>query len=232
MVKVNAGGVSVLVHRDIAPIVGVLLDETAAGGYELISGWCWGYANRSIAGTRTASNHSWGLAVDLNAPKNPYGPKLVTDMPAWMVDLWRSRGFRWGGDYTGRKDAMHFEFMGTPEAARNVATLITAPSTAPVLPPLPGGTVTTNAPFVAILVHPDGGYIQIGADGGTFDHGGAPNYGSVPGILKPGQTLNAPIVDAAWTPTYRGYILEAADGGIFPFGDAVYEGNALYGGGG
>ena len=36
------------------------------------------------------------------------------------------RGFRWGGAYRGRKDAMHFEYMGSPADARRVAGEVSA----------------------------------------------------------------------------------------------------------
>lgn len=67
--------------------------------------------NKRIAG---------GLAVDLNWQTNPYGPRLVTDMPRPMVDsicaIRTNNGkqvFRWGGYYTGNKDAMHYELVCT-----------------------------------------------------------------------------------------------------------------------
>jgi D-alanyl-D-alanine carboxypeptidase len=102
------------VHKTLAPLVAWLLEETIRRGYDLRPGWCWGYCNRPIRGTSRPSNHSWGLAVDLNAPTNPMRSPLSTDMPTWMVQLWKNHGFAWGGEYTGRKDAMHFEFMGRP----------------------------------------------------------------------------------------------------------------------
>jgi D-alanyl-D-alanine carboxypeptidase len=109
------------VHKLLAPTVTYLIEETLRRGYKLVPGWCWGYACRPIRGTARASNHSWGLAVDLNAPTNPMKSPLTTDMPEWMVQLWKNHGFVWGGDYTGRKDAMHFEFVGTPQDARLLA---------------------------------------------------------------------------------------------------------------
>ena len=42
---------------------------------------------------RPPSNHSWGLALDINAPTNPQASPLRTDMPAWMPDLWNAYGF-------------------------------------------------------------------------------------------------------------------------------------------
>ena len=73
--------------------------------------WAWAY--RPVRGSTTGlSNHSSGTAVDLNATRYPLGTTL---MLAWRktrirlrLRLYRSC-IRWGGDYEGRKDEMHFE---------------------------------------------------------------------------------------------------------------------------
>lgn len=68
--------------------------------------FCW----RLIRGSSTTlSNHSFGIAFDLNPTQNPMGPTLVTDLPAYIPVLAKKHGIRWGGTYSGRKDAMHFE---------------------------------------------------------------------------------------------------------------------------
>lgn len=121
MTTVRAGGVALSVRSELAPIVEWLVNQTTALGYGLRQGECWGFANRAIRGSDRPSNHSWGLAVDLNAPANPMSAQLITDMPPSMVELWKARQFRWGGEYSGRKDAMHYEFMGTPDDARRLA---------------------------------------------------------------------------------------------------------------
>jgi len=119
MAWAEGGGIRLLVHKDIASLICLLLDATVAGGYKLDkTADDWGYANRPITGTTNVpSNHSWGLAVDLNATKNYWSPTLVTNMPDWMPVLWAEYNFRWGGTYSGMKDAMHYEYMGTPEQA-------------------------------------------------------------------------------------------------------------------
>jgi N-acetyl-anhydromuramyl-L-alanine amidase AmpD len=78
-----------------------------------------------------------------------------------------------------------------------------------------------NAPVVSILSHSswNGGYIEVGADGGTFSWG-APNFGSAGGT-----PLNKPIVAACTTPSGQGYWLAASDGGVFGFGDAGFHGS-------
>jgi hypothetical protein len=108
------------VHRRIAALVDILLDESERRGYRLDPKACGGYVNRAIHGTQRPSNHSWGLAVDLNWNRNPenFHGVLRTDLPPWMVPLWNRYGFAWGGHYRGKhKDPMHFEFMGAPADA-------------------------------------------------------------------------------------------------------------------
>lgn len=117
-------GVTVHVHRDIAALVRAGMEGMIAVGYRPRAGQCWGYAPRRIrptAGKTEAqmpwSNHAWGLAVDINAPANPMGSTLVTDMSDAAVRAFTSLGFRWGGTYQSRPDAMHFEYMGTHDQA-------------------------------------------------------------------------------------------------------------------
>lgn len=116
----RSDGLRLPVHRGIAELVAYLIDETERRGYDVVPGWTWGFACRAIRGSQSPSNHSWGLAVDINAPKNPMGSRLITDMPGWMPELWKAHMFRWGGEYRSRPDAMHYEFMGTPADARRI----------------------------------------------------------------------------------------------------------------
>ena len=61
---------------------------------------------------------------------------------------------------------------------------------------------------------------MVASDGGIFDYGSAPFYGS-----RGGSQLNQPIVGMAETPDGNGYWLVATDGGIFGYGDAVFYGS-------
>jgi hypothetical protein len=121
-VTLNVGGASFPggVAPQIHDLLVLLLSESEKRGLvKLHPGWCWGYGCRPITGSNTVpSNHSWGLAIDINAPLNRYGSSSHT-IPASMGHLWNQYGFRWGGDYSGNKDWMHFEFMGTPGDAKN-----------------------------------------------------------------------------------------------------------------
>ncbi len=100
-------------------------------------GQTWGYNCRRITGGTGYSLHAFGpaglftfwngvrvtlaVAVDINSLANPYGPRLVTDMPREMVEAIlaiRTNGghqvLGWGGNYRNNKDAMHYEVVCSP----------------------------------------------------------------------------------------------------------------------
>lgn len=81
------------------------------------------YNCRQITGGSGYSLHAYGIAVDVNWQSNPYGPNLVTNMPAGAIreiEALNVNGqpvVRWGGRYSGNKDAMHFEVIVPPTVA-------------------------------------------------------------------------------------------------------------------
>lgn len=138
-VVAGKGGVRLPVRKEIGPLVAALVgDLERARGRPFRIDWSWGYANRAIAGTTTPSNHSWGLAVDLDAPENPYLPAAVhrqahplrktfpggrvlrSTMPEDVEAIANRWGFGWGGRYTTRPDPMHFEYMGSTDDAKQL----------------------------------------------------------------------------------------------------------------
>ncbi len=91
--------------------------------YEPRSNDTGGYNCRAITGGTDYSLHAYGIAVDVNWSTNPYRKdgRLVTDMKPEMIadikaikSLGGASVFRWGGDYSGAKDAMHFEVVASP----------------------------------------------------------------------------------------------------------------------
>lgn len=131
IVRLQAAGISLYVHRDVSYILGCLVSDVDTvlrrkGKSLSREADDWSYARRYISGTRTWSNHAWGLAVDLNALRNPQNYKLITELDSkwvqWIL-VGKYKGLiKWGGTYTtAKKDPMHFEFIGTPAQARQLA---------------------------------------------------------------------------------------------------------------
>lgn len=92
----------------------------AKHNYPVRRGDTGGLVCRAITGSSTKKSlHSFGIAGDINWQTNPYGKRLVTDMPSAMVEEIKTKVvlndgtpvFRWGGDYRTNKDAMHFEVV-------------------------------------------------------------------------------------------------------------------------
>jgi hypothetical protein len=163
-VVTGAGGLRLPVRREIGPLVaGLVSDLERSRGKPFRADWSWGYANRAIAGTSTPSNHSWGLAVDLDAPENPYlavdmhrsphplrktfpgGRVLRSTMPDDVEAIATRWGFGWGGRYPTKPDPMHFEFM---KAVGDAGTL-TKDSGMPTPPP-PGQMQPSARPIIKL----------------------------------------------------------------------------------
>jgi len=94
------------------------------------------------------------------------------------------------------------------------------------------GNLVLQRPVVGITPTADRkGYWLVATDGGVFAFGDAGFYGSIPGLgIAPAGTgaprsLNAPIVGMVPSVDDRGYFMVAADGGVFAFGDAAFEGS-------
>jgi hypothetical protein len=64
------------------------------------------YYPRFIAGTRSLSNHAFGLALDVNVPGNQRGTSGQIDRR--VVAIFERWGFTWGGRWR-YTDPMHFE---------------------------------------------------------------------------------------------------------------------------
>lgn len=135
LVTVTAGTnrIRLSVRPEIATLVSRLVTHLElARGRGFDPRFCGGYNCRPIAGTSTPSNHSWGLAVDLDADENPQmtaaahkargvpypgGRTLVSTMPQNAAAIGARYGFGWGGHYVSKPDPMHFEFVGRPSDA-------------------------------------------------------------------------------------------------------------------
>jgi hypothetical protein len=75
----------------------------------------WGYACRAKTGGTSWSVHSWGVAIDTNTLRNPYGQTWWDGRGAngkrfgrYLPNLWMSRNFYWGLNFN---DPMHFQYV-------------------------------------------------------------------------------------------------------------------------
>jgi hypothetical protein len=94
------------------------------------------------------------------------------------------------------------------------------------------GNLTLQRPVVGITpTATRDGYWLVASDGGIFAFGDSGFYGSLPGLgIGPagagsGRKLSAPIVGMVPSTDSHGYFMVGADGGVFAFGDAHFEGS-------
>lgn len=92
---------------------------------------CWNY--RCVSGSSNLSWHALGLAIDINPVSNPYVTRSGRSSPSnstgyrplngsstsgdpmsvnnEVIQIFKRRGFKWGGDWSSAKDYQHFEFL-------------------------------------------------------------------------------------------------------------------------
>jgi hypothetical protein len=116
------------VRSDHAPAWQILGDhlheyvEAVNEGYKDIDDWS--YTVRPVRGqTSGYSNHSGACAIDWNATQHPLATSPAANFTTRQIARIRElmskfvgngqRIFRWGGDYSGRKDGMHFEVVAS-----------------------------------------------------------------------------------------------------------------------
>ncbi len=120
MTTIHPCGLALSVRREAATVLDYLVRRFDAEVEDVNAGHDdWGFACRAIRGSSPPrpSNHSWGLAVDLNSTQHPLstaGTFTSGQVLAIHLMTHEMRWVRWGGDYTHRKDEMHFELLGTP----------------------------------------------------------------------------------------------------------------------
>ena len=137
----NYGEGIIVVNKKVAKEVVEIFQEIKKLGFQIekiipISEYNWdddksmednntsGYNYRFVANTKKLSNHSFGMAIDIN-PR--YNPMIVKDRisplngsysdqnkgtitsESEIVKIFKKRGWKWGGDYKTLKDYQHFE---------------------------------------------------------------------------------------------------------------------------
>lgn len=129
----RGGDVHTRCHRLAKEPLERAFDELAANGLcRLIHSFdgLWVPRHMTWNPDRPLSSHSWGIAFDINASRNPYGGGVTSENRALNATFNRY-GFAWGGDWNGAKDAMHWELADVEAWKRS------APSPIPVQPATP-----------------------------------------------------------------------------------------------
>lgn len=109
-------GQTVTVNQKIVPFLDNVQNEIKLANTGYTFDRIDGFNNRWKAGGGGRSLHSWGIALDINPQRNPYQlgkwEEADTDIPSKIIDIMKSQGFAWGGDWPGERDPMHFEWYG------------------------------------------------------------------------------------------------------------------------
>ncbi len=116
-------GARITVDRITVPIWRAVEAIWAKHNYTIRRADTGAYNCRQITGGSGYSLHAYGIAVDHNWQSNPYSSRLITDMPPAAIreiEALNVNGqpvLRWGGRYSGMRDAMHFEVIVAPAVA-------------------------------------------------------------------------------------------------------------------
>ena len=108
----------ILVHRLIGPALQAAFGEIwnkcnqDQSHVDAIGASDWGgcFNIRQIEGSDNWSNHSWACAVDIAPTTNGFNTGHGTMSPI-TINAFDAQGALWGGNYHGRTDPMHFEFV-------------------------------------------------------------------------------------------------------------------------
>ena len=110
----------ILVHKKIVPALNLVFNEIwsrcgqdqASVDKTGASDWGGCFNIRPIVGSDPPrySNHSWACAIDLSPGTNGFntGHGSIANT---VIDAFKRQAALWGGDYKGRTDPMHFEFV-------------------------------------------------------------------------------------------------------------------------
>ena len=94
-------------NRDmIAPLTQAFKKLIETGHVKELKTWDGCFNIRNKRGASSASLHSWGVAIDVNAAWNGFGKKPT--LSAGFVKCFTDSGFDWGGVWT-KPDSMHFQ---------------------------------------------------------------------------------------------------------------------------
>ena len=120
-------------HKDVAKQIQQVFQEAQDGGFKIYDAYC--YSWRNIANSSSRSQHSYGLACDINYRENycyyvdeskpggvgeicyegwwkPGEDEFSAGQDSAVVQAFYRIGWGWGGDWHSKKDYMHFSYNG------------------------------------------------------------------------------------------------------------------------
>lgn len=120
--EVPGSDVRLSLRKETAPLQLAALRDWNKEVEPLRPGACWGHAYRPVRGAAASTSfHAPGIATDQDSDRHPLGSNPASNFtPAQIAAIHKIlarytykgvRLFRWGGDYTGRKDGMHLEII-------------------------------------------------------------------------------------------------------------------------
>lgn len=101
---------NVALFPQIRGVMQELIDEGLGGTITSYSG-CFAHRFVNRDPEAAISHHTWGVALDINVPQNPFG--APPDQDPRLVAMFERWGFIWGGTFV-RPDGMHFEYRRPP----------------------------------------------------------------------------------------------------------------------
>ncbi|RGG64343.1 hypothetical protein DWW96_09545 [Eubacterium sp. AF17-7] len=126
----NKTTMNLTVHAKLAEEFKSIFEDMAKEKFKIKASETCAYVWKNIIGTGTVSQHSYGLAIDINWNDNPcfyntnvdvsngyggYQPgQNQYSVTKKIIQIWKSHGFYWGGDWSGKKDTMHFSYTEKP----------------------------------------------------------------------------------------------------------------------
>jgi D-alanyl-D-alanine carboxypeptidase len=117
-------------NDDVYVVLHYVMEQWHERVEALVPGWCWGFNFRPTTNDNSLSCHASGTAIDLNAPRHPFGVSPYANLNQQQIDtiheIIADLPIVWGGDYrdADNKDAMHFEIMGSAAAVAAAADRI------------------------------------------------------------------------------------------------------------
>ena len=126
----NKTTMNLTVHKKLAAEFKAIFEDMYKEKFPIKSSSTCAYVWKNIIGSGTVSQHSYGAAIDVNWNDNPcfyntnidvtngylgYQPgKNKYSVTQKVINIWKAHGFYWGGDWSGKKDTMHFSYTEKP----------------------------------------------------------------------------------------------------------------------